>query len=258
MSHALIFNGVTLSPIAHRNSLWIRSAELARALGYAREELVSRIYQRNADEFTPDMTQVIEISPGHQHGGLESAGRCRIFSLRGCHLVAMFSRTKVAKDFRKWVLNVLDNLPTAEGRLPEAEAPLPPLPSAAGDEADDVLPRHLFAAIDAAERCAPPSGQPVSVPLLPPEPEAEGGRARVRRVEALAGGLLCLHLAAVRGAVPPALVLEAVVVAACDIRTGDTLRFAADARFLGVDLSVRPLWARPLSARSFAGEARHG
>ena len=43
MSHALIFNGVTLSPIAHRNSLWIRSAELARALGYAREELVSRI-----------------------------------------------------------------------------------------------------------------------------------------------------------------------------------------------------------------------
>ena len=258
MSHALIFNGVTLSPIAHRNSLWIRSAELARALGYAREELVSRIYQRNADEFTPDMTQVIEISPEHQNGVLGSAGRCRIFSLRGCHLVAMFSRTMVAKDFRKWVLNVLDNLPTAEGRLPEAEAPLPPLPSAAGDEADDVLPRHLFAAIDAAERCAPPSGQPVSVPLLPPEPEAEGGRARVRRVEALAGGLLCLHLAAVRGAVPPALVLEAVVVAACDIRTGDTLRFAADARFLGVDLSVRPLWARPLSARSFAGEARHG
>lgn len=263
MSHALIFNGVTLSPIAHRNSLWIRSAELARALGYAQENSVSRIYRSNADEFTPDMTQVIEIPAESRNGSLENLpeGRCRIFSLRGCHLVAMFSRTKVAKDFRKWVLNVLDNLPSAERRLPEAEAPLPPLPSAAGDEADeadDVLPRHLFAAIDAAERCAPPSGQPVSVPLLPPEPQAEGGRARVRRVEALAGGLLCLHLAAVRGAVPPALVLEAVVVAACDIRTGDTLRFAADARFLGVDLSVRPLSARPLSARSFAGEVRHG
>lgn len=250
MSHALIFNGVTLSPIAHQNSLWIRSAELARALGYKRPDILTKLYTQNADEFTPDMTQVIEI-PDNTDSVFPV--KTRIFSLRGCHLVAMFSRTKVAKDFRKWVLNVLDNLPTADRRLPEAEAPLPPLPPAAGDEADDALPRHLFAAIAAAERCAPQTGQPVSLPLLPPEPEAEGGRARVRHMEALAGGLLCLQLAAVCGAVPSALVLEAVVVAACDIRTGDTLRFAADARFLGVDLS-----ARPLSARSFAGEVRHG
>lgn len=39
-----------------------------------------------------------------------SAGRCRIFSLRGCHLVAMFARTPVAKAFRRWVLDVLDKL----------------------------------------------------------------------------------------------------------------------------------------------------
>ena len=75
----------------------------------------------------------------------------------------------------------------------------------------------------------------------------------MRHMEALPGGLLCLHLTAMRGAVPPALVLDAVVAGACDIRTGDTLRFAADARFLGVDLS-----ARSLSVRSFAGEVRHG
>ncbi len=31
-----------------------------------------------------------------------------IFSLRGARLIAMFSRTKVAKEFRKWVLDVLD------------------------------------------------------------------------------------------------------------------------------------------------------
>lgn len=150
--------------------------------------------------------------------------------------------------------NRLENIVDEPHRHPlEAEASLPPLPSTAGGEADDVLPRHLFAAIDAAERCAPQTGQPVSVPLLPPEPEAEGGRARVRHMEALPGGLLCLHLTAMRGAVPPALVLDAVVAGACDIRTGDTLRFAADARFLGVDLS-----ARSLSVRSFAGEVRHG
>ena len=32
----------------------------------------------------------------------------RVFSLRGCHLIAMFATTKVAKDFRRWVLDILD------------------------------------------------------------------------------------------------------------------------------------------------------
>ena len=248
MSHALIFNGVTLSPVTHQNSLWIRSAELARALGYADESSVGRIYQRNADEFFSDMTQLIEIPDS-----VNLTVPTRIFSLRGCHLVAMFSRTKVAKDFRKWVLNVLDNLTMPERRPLADELLLPPLPPE--DEADDALPLHIFAAIDAAERCASSAGQPVSVPLLPPRPEAEGGRAHVREMERLPGGLLRLHLTAVRGAVPPALVLDAVVAAACGIRTGDTLRFSADARFLGVDASARPLSALPFS---LAGEVRHG
>lgn len=29
----------------------------------------------------------------------------RIFSLRGAHLLAMFARTEIAKQFRKWILN---------------------------------------------------------------------------------------------------------------------------------------------------------
>lgn len=32
----------------------------------------------------------------------------RIFNLRGCHLITFFARTPVAKEFRKWVLDVLD------------------------------------------------------------------------------------------------------------------------------------------------------
>lgn len=248
MGTPLTFNGVTLSPVTHQNSLWIRSAELARALGYADESSVGRIYQRNADEFSSDMTQLIEIPDS-----VNLTVPTRIFSLRGCHLVAMFSRTKVAKDFRKWVLNVLDNLTMPERRPLADELLLPPLPPE--DETDDALPLHIFAAIDAAERCASSAGQPVSVPLLPPRPEAEGGRAHVREMERLPGGLLRLHLTAVRGAVPPALVLDAVVAAACGIRTGDTLRFSADARFLGVDASARPLSALPFS---LAGEVRHG
>ena len=107
MTTALTFNDVPLSPISHQNSLWIRAVELAHALGYAQENSVSRIYRSNSDEFTPDMTQVIEISDGADSA---LSTKARIFSLRGCHLVAMFARTPVAKAFRRWVLDVLDKL----------------------------------------------------------------------------------------------------------------------------------------------------
>jgi prophage antirepressor-like protein len=122
MNISLTFNDITFSPVPHQNSLWIRAVELARALGYSSEEKVSRVYRRNADEFTPDMTQLIEISAEAQSGLLDnlSAGRCRIFSLRGCHLLAMFARTPVAKAFRRWVLDVLDRLAAEErAALPE-------------------------------------------------------------------------------------------------------------------------------------------
>lgn len=118
MSNALSFNDVSLVPVpVHNNdNIWLRAADIANALGYQREDKVSRLYQRNADEFTPDMTQVIEIT-ADPHFGTDknlSDGRCRIFSLRGCHLLAMFSRTPVAKSFRKWVLDVLDRLAEEE------------------------------------------------------------------------------------------------------------------------------------------------
>ena len=105
MEMALTFNGITLSPIPHQNSPWIRSVELARALGYSDESSVGRIYKRNSEEFTPEMTQVIEISDT-----VNLTVPTRIFSLRGCHLVAMFARTPVAKAFRRWVLDVLNKL----------------------------------------------------------------------------------------------------------------------------------------------------
>lgn len=104
MTTALTFNGITLSPIPHQNSPWIRSVELARALGYSSEKSVSNIYNRNQDEFSNDMSVVINLST------TDTPAPSRIFSLRGCHLVAMFARTPVAKAFRRWVLDVLDKL----------------------------------------------------------------------------------------------------------------------------------------------------
>lgn len=112
MQSALTFNDVSLFPIIYHGTPWIRAVELARALGLSREDKVAQIYQRHADEFTSDMTQLIENVAEPQNEVFQnlSAGRCRIFSLRGCHLVAMFARTPVAKAFRRWVLDVLDKL----------------------------------------------------------------------------------------------------------------------------------------------------
>ena len=103
MAISLCFNEFTFSPVIRDSQPWFKSSELARALGYKDENSVRRIYERNADEFTENMTQVVE--------NLDTVNltvRVRIFSLRGCHLLAMFAQTPVAKVFRKWVLDVLD------------------------------------------------------------------------------------------------------------------------------------------------------
>ena len=78
-----------------------------KALGYADDRSVSKIFQRNESEFTAKMTTVVKLTTN----GINNSKRqidTRIFSLRGCHLIAMFARTKVAQDFRKWVLDILD------------------------------------------------------------------------------------------------------------------------------------------------------
>lgn len=118
----LIFRSVQFYPIQNSDDqIWITSSELARALGYAREDSVSRIYDRNSDEFTPDMTQVID----NPHTVNLTV---RIFSLRGCHLITFFARTQVAKEFRKWVLDILEKeskpkpLTDIRDRIPLAEA----------------------------------------------------------------------------------------------------------------------------------------
>lgn len=118
----LVFKTIEFHPLKRNDDqIWITSSELARALGYAREDSVSRIYDRNSDEFTPDMTQVID----NPHTVNLTV---RIFSLRGCHLITFFARTQVAKEFRKWVLDILEkeskpkSLTDIRDRIPLAEA----------------------------------------------------------------------------------------------------------------------------------------
>ena len=99
----LTFQNTTLSVINQQNQTWLSAREIGTALGY-RNPLgdIVKLFDRNADEFTAEMTALIEMPTA---GGLQ---KVRIFSLHGAHLIAMFARTKVAKDFRKWVLDILD------------------------------------------------------------------------------------------------------------------------------------------------------
>ncbi|HEH8465569.1 TPA: hypothetical protein SH274_001811 [Pseudomonas aeruginosa] len=106
---ALAFHNTQFDIVDRDGQPWLQAAQIAKALGYAREDAISRIFSRNADEFTPCMSQTVNLTVS---GNLQK--EVRIFSLRGAHLLAMFARTKVAKEFRHWALDVLEG---------EAEAP---------------------------------------------------------------------------------------------------------------------------------------
>ena len=124
MTASLCFNEFTFSPVIRDSQPWFKSSELARALGYKDENSVRRIYERNADEFTENMTQVVE----NLHT-VNLTVRARIFSLRGCYALAMFARTPVAKAFRKWCLDVIEQY---GDRVP-VECPTPLAPSTPDD-----------------------------------------------------------------------------------------------------------------------------
>ena len=99
----LTFQNTTISVINQNNQTYLTTKEIGKALGYRNPSAdIANIYDRNADEFTKEMTALVEMPTA---GGIQ---KVRIFSLRGAHLIAMFSRTKIAKAFRKWVLDVLD------------------------------------------------------------------------------------------------------------------------------------------------------
>ena len=100
--NSLSFNAIQLNPIQSSDQqIWLTSTELSRALGYSRADAVTKIYDRNSDEFSSDMTKIID-NPQNPNLVL------RVFSLRGCHLITFFARTPVAKEFRKWVLDILE------------------------------------------------------------------------------------------------------------------------------------------------------
>ncbi|HIH5172551.1 P22AR C-terminal domain-containing protein [Klebsiella variicola] len=99
----LNFQGKAIVPVTGMTGIWLTSAEIASALQYKSAKSVTNLFNQNSDEFTSGMTQVIEsVTSGNYRK------KVRVFSLRGAHLIAMFARTPVAKEFRRWVLDILD------------------------------------------------------------------------------------------------------------------------------------------------------
>ncbi|HEF8772037.1 TPA: hypothetical protein RG734_001012 [Providencia stuartii] len=114
----LTFHNFTFNPIVEDGQVWLTSTEIAHVLGYSRTDNVSKLYARNSDEFTDSMTMTVNMTFNGINNSLRNKS-VRVYSLRGAHLIAMFSNTPVAKEFRKWVLDILDkeveekqNLPT--------------------------------------------------------------------------------------------------------------------------------------------------
>lgn len=107
----LSFQSTSLEVVDWQLEPWLRGQQIADALGYKNpRQAIDDLYSRNAAEFTPAMTEVIDLPTA---GGVQPV---RIFSLRGAHLLGMLARTERAAEFRRWVLDVL------EGRVAPQQA----------------------------------------------------------------------------------------------------------------------------------------
>lgn len=110
----LDFEGVQVRILDRSGKPWVTQEDLAKALYGIKgggqdglplegaERQLRRLFARNRDEFTDDMTAILLMETA---GGPQQV---RIYSARGCHLMGMFSKTALARQFRQWVLDVLE------------------------------------------------------------------------------------------------------------------------------------------------------
>lgn len=89
--------------------IWFTSKQVATLLDYSKTKSVTNLYNVNSDEFTPAMTEVItRVTSKESDTYSNLKTKVRIFSLRGLYLLGMLADTPVAKDLRKWVLDLIE------------------------------------------------------------------------------------------------------------------------------------------------------
>ncbi|BET96517.1 BRO-N domain-containing protein [Xenorhabdus taiwanensis] len=110
MSTALTFKEKEVIPFDNGDGkIWFTGKQVAQLLDYAKTKSVTNLYNANSDEFTSAMTEVITTVTSKEsitYRNLKT--RVRIFSLRGLYLLGMLADTPVAKELRKWVLDLIE------------------------------------------------------------------------------------------------------------------------------------------------------
>jgi|GEM_PF-862343 len=94
--------------------IWFTADILAGLLKYASKDKVLNLYYRHKDEFTESMTTIAKVRVRNENNELQY-NQVRLFSPRGAHLIGMFARTKVAKELRVWLLDLVEK----EGAAPQ-------------------------------------------------------------------------------------------------------------------------------------------
>lgn len=100
----LTFQDTELSIIDRDGVPWLTGPDISRALGFADSRKLSNMFNRHRDEFTDNMSHVLKM----RTRGQIAPAAVRVFSPRGAQLIAMLAKTDRAKDFRRWVLDVLE------------------------------------------------------------------------------------------------------------------------------------------------------
>ena len=99
------FEDNNIDIIEYQGQKWLTASHINKALGYASHNAVTNLYTSNKSEFEDNMSLVVESTTSKNSPNK----RIRIFNKRGAWLIAMFARTKQAKNFRKWVLDILES-----------------------------------------------------------------------------------------------------------------------------------------------------
>jgi prophage antirepressor-like protein len=141
--NALAFRNTRFEIVDRNNQPWMRLPQIGVALGYKRGHKVQQVFDRHADEFTDSMTAVVDLDT---EGGKQQV---RIFSLRGAHLLGMFARTEPAKEFRRWVLDVLEQYAQPATHQPR---PTRALPHGLSAEQCDSIKALVKARVDACPK----------------------------------------------------------------------------------------------------------
>ncbi|WP_311753123.1 BRO family protein [Proteus columbae] len=108
MNKSLVFKGHKITPFDKGDGkIWFTNKQLSELLGYKDESSVTRIFNRNKDEFTDGMSQTVNLTVSNKNNEMQNK-RVRIFSVRGAHLVGILSKTDIAKALRRWLLDLAE------------------------------------------------------------------------------------------------------------------------------------------------------